>query len=717
MRARRTPIKPTQNCTKRQFAARGAGRGAAPLVAAAGPNRAMVESFWRTAGLGMIEAGVPARPRTSWLQMRVSRSSFRLLAGLAIVAACGSEGPSNGPPLDPSHTDGTTFVTVGTDSSTSSSTSGSGSGTADSSTTWVGPSNCGELECTGHSACEIGDGGHPVCVCDPGYVRSDDPSVCVVDERCVQIRFLEDHCRQVANGPPAVSLFFAVDFCAGTAVTPERREQLGLEFQVLENGVDIEENVESVSAIIDKPVESYVTLVLDVSDSVTESQDLQALVDELRTFVGTLGPGVNEPDVYVSIYVFGRDVAEYVPFTRDLLQVDAALQAIADDPEPIVLLAGNGDGTDLYDAVELGIHRTQRIRELRDAVTWGGVLTTGTVVVVTDGKDTSNGALDQGLIDGTTNNVVSIGLSDEIEAEDLQAIGRDASFLAPTPEDWAMAFAEITQRVDEYPLRSYLLAYCSSASEGQPQVEITIEGIGVTVTTSAVCEFDADVFSSDPLDVCGLELFENECETQACGGLTACGACSDDACCDGSACVAPVDSDAAGLPCEDQPELCIFGEVCDPTQSLGSGLGQCVPPQAPGAGCLPGCDPGVTYCSDAEEPESGICLGVLAPGDDCELAEQCPDRNCSRVKEDNPLEHRVCRGPALLFDFCGNDEAVCEIGGACSGGICAPKEHPNEQCSDGGDCRSGVCEMVGDAGNRCNGGGACFWAWNEKVPS
>ncbi|MBC8070639.1 MAG: VWA domain-containing protein [Deltaproteobacteria bacterium] len=577
----------------------------------------------------------------------------------------------------------------------------------------MGPSNCDELQCTAHGHCELDNNNVPGCACDFGYEPGGDGVTCQVDQGCVQVRYLEDRCRQLINDAPAVALFFAVDFCAGTAVTPELREELGLEFKVSENKQDIADNVESYSTIIDKDVESYVTLVVDVSDSVTMSQDLPALVEELRGFVGTLAPGVDEPDVYVSIYVFGRSVAEYVPFTRDLATVDSALAAIAADPAPVVLLAGNGDGTDLYDAVEIGIDRTQRIRDLRDAVTWGGVLTAGTVVIVTDGNDESNGSLDQAQIDQTINNVISIGISDAVDDETLQAIGRDGSFLAPTPADWTAAFAEIAERVDQYPDRSYLLAYCSSATEGSPSVEVTVEGINVRVTSKAACDFNADVFSSNALDVCDAAFFAVECGGSECGGLTACGACSDDACCNGGNCVAPMNAGEAGISCIDQPELCAAtDEVCNTENPE---FGYCQPPAAYNDGtCVPDCDPGVTYCSADED---GECIYVRAPGDVCDAPEQCPDLNCSRTNEDNPIEARICQGPAQLHDFCGSDEAVCEQGGHCTGGACRPKLLNAESCSGDETCRSGRCQEVGEAGNRCVPTGACFWSWDEKVPS
>ncbi|HWB77725.1 MAG TPA: vWA domain-containing protein [Nannocystaceae bacterium] len=644
------------------------------------------------------------------------------------LCGCPADLTGNGPPQDPSATDVSTTLGTSTDTG-SSSDSGSGStsgstetGVADStssSTGPEGPSNCGELPCAGHSSCALDSMGVPTCFCDDGYVLADDDVTCEIDQGCIQVRPLEDNCRQLVNDVPAVGVFFAVDFCAGPAVTPALKDELGLDFKVLENGTDIEENVESYFTIVDKPVESYVTLVVDVSGSVILSGDLPALVEELRTFVAALTPTGDEPDVYVSVYVFARNVAEYVPFTRDLGSVDDALASFAADPDPIVELAGNANGTALYQAVEVGINRTQRIRELRDAVTWGGVLSTGTVVVVTDGNDQSGGDLNNALIDSTVNNVVSIGISDAIVNEDLQAIGRDASILAPEPADWAAAFEEIATRVDEYPERSYLLAYCSSTTEGTQNVEVTVDGIGVHTAIGAECAFDADVFSSDPGAICDGLWFSTECSAGGgCGGLTACGACADDECCAENICRAPMNADDAAITCIGQPELCeASDEVCDLVPDEANGYQWCVAPAMYNdETCDPACDPGVTYCGFGDI--GGLeCINVLAPGAECGSPDQCPEQNCSRVDPDNLLSSRVCRERALLHDYCGNNEAKCEQGGYCTANECQPKLKPIETCSQDYNCRTGECVNFGMAGNRCDYANVCFWAWDEKAPT
>lgn len=627
------------------------------------------------------------------------------------LAACRDES-GHGPPPPADGDSGTEF------SASSFSTDGPGSNTATEGTTDStadsttgsdgGPQNCADIVCSGHADCVM-DANGAICVCDPGYILDESGRECVVDEGCIQVRHLESHCRQIYNGAPAVATFFAVDFCSGTAVLPEKFAELELQFQVLENGVDIAKNVESYSSIIETSVESYVTVALDVSDSLVDRPEFPMLVDELRALMTTVESTPGEAQVYVSLYVFARRVEEYVPFTRDFAAMDAALAGIASDPMPAQVLAGGGSGTDLYDAVELAINRTQRIRDLRDAVTSGGVLSTGTVVVVSDANDTSNGQLNESVITNTVNNVISVGVSNDIEPEDIQRIGRDGSFLAPTPADWTTAFDEIAVRVDQYPQRSYLLAYCSSATEGDPEVEIKIVGDGVTTRNSATCQFTADYFGTNG-EVCDQALFDGDCVGVECGGLTACGACADTECCDGSTCQGPETATQAGIACEASDVCNEAGEVCEAEMA-----GACVSPIAQGDPCDPDnslCLPTATYCDET----SLTCLSALPLEAFCVEDLQCDSLNCSRENPDNPFEDETCRHAMTIYDDCGADGGLCEEGAYCSGSRCEPKKLDSETCSGADECRHAQCVDIGRA-NVCGGPASCYWAWDEKVPA
>ncbi len=640
----------------------------------------------------------------------------RLGLALALASACGDAPETNAAPIT------STEPTGWDDGMTSPDDDGTATGADETAT--GGEGNCGDMNCSGHGSCEFMDDAWK-CVCDEGYVPDEDEVTCIVDENCVEIRYLENRCRQLVSGPPAVSLFFAADFCAGTAVLPEDMERLDLDFVVLEDGVDIEKNEESVKKIIPRSVESYVSVAIDVSGSIMMDENWTALVDEIRAFVQGLAPGADEPDVYVQIVLFGRDHGELVAFTRDLGAVDAALEVLTGDPENFEDVAGNADGTDLYDAVEFAINRTERAREFRNAVSWGGQLSTGTVVIVTDGTDQSGGMLDMNVIKETTNQVISVGVTADILDADLKAIGPDGSYLAPTPTDWSAAFDEILTRVDQYPRRSYLLAYCTARTEGMPQVLVGMKKASdpdnlFHVENHAACDFYPGYFSTDPDDVCTLQLFEEECTSIECGGITACGACDDDQCCDGigtGQCVSPQSAIDSEVSCEGQTELCEQeGMVCGgPPPVL-----ECVPPAGIGDPCSDEapCEPGVGYCDEDGAADEGTCQPTLGLGEECgDDWESCASLHCESPTPDNPLENKVCHPGSVMFESCGSAVGDCEIGTYCAGMTCEPRLWDVETCSEDRWCRHADCVGTEGGTKVCGGPPACYFAWDDKFPN
>jgi hypothetical protein len=573
-----------------------------------------------------------------------------------------------------------------------------------------GPANCGDIVCRGHGRCVL-VGSAPSCVCDYGYKLEGD--TCIVDESCIKIRHLEDGCRMVLLGPPAIATFFAVDYCAGTAVLPSKLESLSTAFKILENGQPL--GSESAATVIQHPVENYVTIAVDVSSSVVTAGLLGPLVGQLRTFVQSLKG--QDPPVGVSVLVFGRFVAEYVAFTTNLDEVDSKLGIMQNSPTEAQKFVGD-QGTALYLGTEKAIRATERIQRLRHTVTGGGVLSTGVAVIVTDGVETTNATLDTALIRDTLVNLISIGIGSDIKDANLTAIGRDGSFLAPLPEDMTQAFAEITQRVKEAPQRAYLMGYCTSATTGTPTVEVTLTLNGVTVQQTASCKFNAALLSTDPSDTCDVSLFTDPCPPDSCGGLLACGYCTPDKCCLGGTCVAP---SATPGDCHQQDELCQqTGQVC---VKSGTADPACVTPVPNGTSCstTQRCAPGIDYC----DPNSSVCVPVTLTADPLLVdqpcadvdgkpqAEVCKTLNCARRVATNTTEPHICRPPAHMFDLCSGTsaDAICESGTSCRSSRCEPR-YIDRLCSADLECASGSCNTTTKL---CASTGACYFSWDEKM--
>lgn len=658
-------------------------------------------------------------------------SVVAVLLAQGATAGCGSEGDRARPVADPVGTGGRAPGAGG--GTSGGRDAGGGDASADSGgDADVGDAgdagdagdggavgaNCGALVCSGNGRCVEADG-VAKCVCDDGYRprRVGDAWECVVDESCIRVKFLQkDSCRYRVAGAPAVGLFFAVDYCAGTAVLPEKLGDLSSAFVVTEDGADVKLNPESFATVIDRDIEAYVTLAIDVSTSLTQDPAMVTrLVAELKRVVTGLQGAPGAPPVMIGIHVFGRFVREYLPYTADPAVVEAALGAIERDPAAVTALV-DGGGTAVYEATATGIRSVERIQALRDAVTEGGVLTTGTVVVVTDGKDTSGRTLDTALIAETKVNVISIGISGDIDDGSLTAVGRDGSFLAPTPDDWTEAFTEVAQRVKEYPERVYLLGYCSSASVGRHTVEV---GLAAPLRAEAVasCSFDASAFGSDPEDTCNAAFFANECAGLACGGFVGCGACPDDQCCVDGQCQAP-SAVPAGVDCRGQDGLCeAEGKVCREVAGSNPRRFQCEAPLPPGGDCTaPGtrCEPGAALCGPGAPARTCQPL-TLQNGDVCGTgtdiaAERCPELNCAKKKAESASEPFVCLPEARAFDRCGGAtaRAVCESGTACQQDVCRPRRVTG--CQSDLDCASGSCNS-----GVCLSTGACYFSWADKI--
>jgi hypothetical protein len=377
--------------------------------------------------------------------------------------------------------------------------------------------NCGDLSCRGAGKCVV-EGDVAKCVCDEGYVLVEDE--CVVDEECIKLRLLEPGCRQALDREPALAMFFNVETCAGTTVRSDVLGPISSAFKVLEDGNDLGE--ESYATVIDRDVESFIAIAIDLSTSVANDPGLlDSMIGSVIGLIEQLEPQPGEAPVSVELIVFGRSVQIDVPFTPDLPALTTRLNEIRQNTAGVV---EDPEGTNLNGAVNLGMGSLDAAFDARLQQTGGAVVSTGTLITITDGKDTAGAALD--ALD-VRFNLISVGVSGEIDDAELTRVGPQGSFLAPEQADREQAFATIAQRVAEYPKRAHLLAYCSPAVAGTHTVVATLANR--EAEAEATCAFDATNFAVGE-GVCNAPFIDDYCSSgeHGCGTFLACGPCTSD---------------------------------------------------------------------------------------------------------------------------------------------------------------------------------------------
>ncbi|HTV23272.1 MAG TPA: VWA domain-containing protein [Polyangiaceae bacterium] len=371
--------------------------------------------------------------------------------------------------------------------------------------------NCGTVTCRGAGKC-IQQSGEPTCVCDEGYTLLEGGS-CVVDETCIELRLIEESCRQRVEREPALGMAFYVETCAGTTARPEILGDVSTAFKVLEDGNDLGD--ESFATVFDRNVESYIVIALDMSSSVADNAVLLAdLIERVNGLVDDLTPGPDDAPVRMLLVAFGRSIDVKTEFTFDLSEVRDAIAEIESDPGAAV---AEPDGTNLNGVVNAAIETLDDAIEARIAADSGAVITAGTLIVVTDGRDTGGVTL---KTIPTRFNVISIGVSGDINDEELTRVGPQGSFLAPEEVDRVEAFDTVAERVKEYPDRAYLLGYCSPAVAGSHRVIATTANL--EAHENASCQFNATAFGSG--NACNEQFIQNYCEEpiHGCGAFLAC---------------------------------------------------------------------------------------------------------------------------------------------------------------------------------------------------
>lgn len=277
--------------------------------------------------------------------------------------------------------------------------------------------------------------------------------------------------------PSNVAVYFTVDESNGDPVA----DLISTDFRIYEDGSLVSVD-ESLQTIVNPEVaaEHFTLLLVDMSGSVTASEQVPAIVEAAQKFVSRV-EGVQKTAVYAfdgssSIY----RITSFTPSENTTTQGISALgQFQTRDPS-----------TNLYGAV------VQAIKEMDEGVKGSRApLRFGTVVVFTDGTDRAARVKIEDMrkaVDEAGYDFYAIGVGNEIDDNTLGEIGRDGYLRVEDASAISGAFDQIGARIVSYTRRFYLLSYCSPARAGVH--DVTIEANHEGSRGSLTYQFDAKGF-------------------------------------------------------------------------------------------------------------------------------------------------------------------------------------------------------------------------------
>lgn len=282
------------------------------------------------------------------------------------------------------------------------------------------------------------------------------------------------------RAPSNVAMYFTVD-------TSDDEPVGGLvasDFRIYEDGALVSVD-ESKQTIINPEVaaEHYTLLLVDMSGSVTESDQVPLIEQAAAAFASTVGTAQK-----IGIYAFdgAAEIHPITPFTSSGSAGAAAAGRISN-------FRPRDPSTNLHGAIVAAI-------DTLDAAiaTAHTPLVFGTIVVFTDGTDhAARVSFDdmESKLSESEHDVFAIGVGNEIDEDTLARIGRSGSVRVEDTSALTQAFEDIGRRIVAATQRYYLLSYCSPARAGTH--EVTVEAVQGETTGRVTYEFDATGFGPE----------------------------------------------------------------------------------------------------------------------------------------------------------------------------------------------------------------------------
>jgi hypothetical protein len=279
--------------------------------------------------------------------------------------------------------------------------------------------------------------------------------------------------------PSNVAMYFTVDTSTGEPVG-------GLEassFRIYEDGALVSAD-ESKQTILNPEVaaEHYTLLLVDMSGSVTASDQVPLIEQAAASFASTIGSAQK-----IGVYAFdgSEQIHPIAPFTSATGGAAAAGR--------ISNFRTRDPSTNLHGALVAAVDTLDAAVAASRAP-----LVFGTIVVFTDGTDraarvTLGDAVRR--LDDASYDVFAIGVGNEIDEGTLGRIGRAGWVRVEDAQALQQAFEDIGRRIVAATRRYYLLSYCSPARAGTH--EVTVEAVHGDLTGRVTYEFDATGFGPE----------------------------------------------------------------------------------------------------------------------------------------------------------------------------------------------------------------------------
>jgi hypothetical protein len=235
----------------------------------------------------------------------------------------------------------------------------------------------------------------------------------------------------------------------------------------------------------------YTLLLVDMSGSVTESGEVDNLVDAAKSFADKVG---KSQKVGVAAFDGSEKLHMVVTFTEAKGSVEGGLEGLRS-------FKPKDPSTNLHGAVVEGLRYLHKELE-RDKKP----LKFGTLVVFSDGTDQAarvsaddmKTEMDEEKYEFYE--IYAIGVGAEMEESGLSDIGRSGVELAADKAKINEAFDKIAERVEAATKSFYLLSYCTPARAGEHQVRIEAKVKEGDSESSGSLEytFDAEGFGPPP---------------------------------------------------------------------------------------------------------------------------------------------------------------------------------------------------------------------------